>query len=318
MACDAPISIRYNPPLKDGKGGLIYSFPADCGKCLKCLSKRKAQWSFRLTEEKRESFSSYFVTLTYDDKHLPWGDGVPSIDKNDHFEFIKKLKQLESEKILSARKAISWEELERRRNNVRENRKLAYYGIYEYGDQNARPHAHYLLFNVRDIDNIRLAWSNYLPFAEEQPETIKYKGIIQIDADVNVNNIDYVLKYMVKLHSSDDYEDKSREVSFMSKGIGLCAADSQFTRSIQRVDNNQVVNARGVKIPLPRYYRKKFLPENIAKAKNQYIADEVQSQTVLQDNAFILAGHNPEKIRLDGKETRMSLLKNRSKRDLKQ
>jgi len=107
MACDSPISIKYNPPISDGKGGFIYYFPADCGKCFNCLKKRKQQWSFRLTEQMRESFSAYFVTLTYNDDNLPWSDYASTANVEDHKNFIKKLKKLETKKELNKRKEVS-------------------------------------------------------------------------------------------------------------------------------------------------------------------------------------------------------------------
>lgn len=285
----------------DGKGGLIYWFPADCGKCLKCLIKRKAQWSFRLTEEKRVSFSSYFVTLTYDEKHVPHGGDALSIDKNDHTAFIKVLKELETPRALKARQTISIEEHERKARKIKETGKFKYYGAYEYGDQFDRPHGHYILFNIRDTNNISLSWN---------------KGRIDIDPDVNVNNIDYVLKYMIKDHSNIDYENKQREVSFMSKGIGLAAADRQFRTSIKRIDKNQVVNSRGAKIPIPRYYRKKFLSDREREAKNQYIADQVEQTRISKQASDLKRGINTDKQELQQKEVRQNLLKSRQKRML--
>lgn len=287
--------------MPDGKGGLIYWFPADCGKCLKCLVKRKAQWGYRLTEENRVSFSSYFVTLTYDDKNVPHGDGTLSINKNDHTEFITNLKELESPKALEVRKAISIEEHERKERKIEEVGKLKYYGVYEYGDQLGRPHAHYIIFNVRDSNNIATAWA---------------KGNIDVDPDVNVNNIDYVLKYMIKDHSNVDYEHKQKEVSFMSKGIGLCAADHNFQRSIKRVDQNQVINQRGRKIPIPRYYRKKFLSDEARLAKNQYIAAELIRQRISEQASDLVYGINREVEDLKSKKVRLHMLKTRQKRNV--
>jgi len=287
--------------MPDGKGGLIYSFPADCGKCLKCLVKRKAQWSFRITEEKRASFSSYFVTLTYNDQNVPHGNGVLTINKDDHAEFIKNLKELESPKALKIREHISIEEYERKKRKIPEKGKIKYYGVYEYGDKTSRPHGHYLLFNIRDINNIALSWN---------------KGKIDIDPDVNVNNIDYVLKYMIKDHSGVEYENRQKEVSFMSKGIGLCAADNQFKRSIKRVEANQVFNERGAKIPLPRYYRKKFLSDSERLRKNQFIADELDKKRMAEQASDLKRGENTDLKELRAKEVRAHLLKSRIKRNV--
>ncbi|WNK13962.1 MAG: replication initiator protein [Microvirus sp.] len=298
MACDAPLSIRYNPPLDDGKGGRIYCFPADCGKCIKCLTKRKAAWSFRIAEEARKGFSATFVTLTYEDKYLTMGDHGPTINKQDHFTFIKKLKELEKSKVLELRPYISQEELHRKSYGIKEEGKLAYYGISEYGDRLGRPHWHYILINVRDYNNIALAW----PY-----------GLIHID-ECNMNTIDYVLKYMIKENKNN--ESKAKEVSFMSKGIGLSAMDSEFEKFIQAPDANHIINGRGAKIALPRYYRKKFCSSDVRAAKGAYIAEAIQQKEAKQDTTYSELKLNPDEVRLQGKENRLNLLKNRSKRTM--
>jgi len=316
MACDAPITIKYKEPIPDGKGGFIWTFPADCGKCLKCLIKRKAQWSFRLVEQKRVSFSSYFVTLTYDDKNLPLGDCGGTINKNDHFEFIKNLKKLEKDKYLKQREYISIEEFGRKNAKVKgeKSQRLAYYGVYEYGDRFSRPHGHYILFNVRDISNIDLAWTTFVRDNADKSglEIGDPKGRVQID-ECNVNTIDYVLKYMVKDHSSFKFDDRQKEVSFMSKGLGITYVDDDFIKYINRVDANQVMNSRGSIIPLPRYYRKKFINEENVEAKNRYIAEEIEKQTKKEEKKY---GSDYDRLIKESKDRRLYLMKMRQKRNV--
>lgn len=301
MACDSPISIKYDPPISDGKGGWIYYFPADCGKCYNCLKKRKQQWSFRMSEELRRSFSAYFITLTFEGQivDLPWVDY--------HKEFIKNLKFLEDDKQLAKREEISYEELQRQRNNVShmeetwdkegnkslQRAKLRYYGTIEFGDKTGRPHFHYILYNVIDRSNIALAWG---------------RGIVHID-EANVNTIDYTLKYMMKDHDGQ----KNRERSWMSKGLGLHALTDEQKRHIQAPEANNVINTRGRKVGLPRYYRKKFLSEEQNEAKARYIADKVKidQEKKEKEHGPKLGAHE-----LSGKNARRAILLNRKKRDL--
>lgn len=296
MACDSPITIRYKEPIPDDKGGFIWSFPADCGKCLKCLTKRKAQWSFRMSEEQRVSFSSYFVTLTYEDKFLPWGDGVPTVNKQDHKDFIKNLKHYEQKKLLHKRTYVSAEEMERKKNNIKEIGKLKYYGVSEYGDRFGRSHWHYILFNIVDTESIILAWG---------------KGKVQID-ECNVNTIDYVLKYMVKDHTGQDYEGREKEKSFMSKGLGIHVADEEFVNYINRVNGNTVVNVRGSEIPLPRYYRKKFVREENMQGKIKHISEQVQETEKREERKY---GKDYDRKVALSKDRRNHLLKTRNKRN---
>lgn len=225
-------------------------------------------------------------------------DGL-TINKNDHKSFIHELKKLESPKALKIRKEISLEEYERRERNIKEIGKLTYYGVHEYGDQLGRPHAHYLLFNVRDCNNIALAWA---------------KGIVDVDPDVNQNNIDYVLKYMVKDHSCKNYENREKEVSFMSKGIGATAADPDFLRYIKKPEATQVGTSRGNKIALPRYYKKKFLTEDEKDRKNQYIAAQMRKNAEEVELGYRLRGVSQSVSELKQKQARFNELKSKANR----
>lgn len=300
MACDNPITIKFDPPVPDGKGGVMWSFPADCGKCLKCLIKRKAQWSYRMTEEQRNSFSSCMVTLTYNNENVSFGEKGHCINKNDHFEFIKSLKELESKKELSKREMVSMEEITRKANGTRETGKLKYYGVSEYGDTTFRPHWHYILFNVRDFNNIALSWG---------------RGKVQLD-ECNVNTIDYVLKYMLKESSNTHKDLHQKEVSFMSKGIGVSLADKEFINYIGRKDANFVLNTRGTKIPLPRYFRKKFLTEDQRQAKAVYISEAIRDKEVCERKNYEDQGRNYDLSKVQAIEQRQHLLKNRQKRNV--
>jgi len=299
MACDSPLSIKYNPPIPSSSGGLIYYFPADCGKCLPCLIKRKAQWSYRMVEEMRISSSAYFVTLTYEEKNVPWAEEGYTVNKNDHFAFIKELKRLEKPKQLKQRNYISEHELYKFRTGQSSGQKLKYYGISEYGDRLGRPHWHYILFNVRDIDNIRSAWA---------------LGRVQVD-DCNINTIDYVLKYMVKDHSGNTHIERERELSFMSKGLGLNIADQQFQQHIKQEHANQVLNQRGSKVALPRYYRKKFLTEAERLKKGTYIAKQMADNKERRESDQQQLGLNPDLEAKLLKDHRNQLLKSRQKRN---
>jgi len=321
MECDAPLSIKLNPPRPDGKGGLIHYFPAGCGKCLPCLMRRKAQWSFRIQAEARQAFSAYFVTLTYDDKHVPIGDYKLSGNKLDHKLFIQNLRKLEKPEVLRTRSLGSYAELQRKLSGQSEDGGLKYYGVIEYGEQFGRPHFHYILLNIRDTNNINLAWTNKPIKVYKKngyiPEGIGDSfGRIQVD-DCNVNTIDYVLKYMIKDHEKQDYEGKQEEVSFMSKGFGLSLVDDEFINFIKQPENNLVVNDRGSRIGLPRYYRKLFLSESENNRKIVFIKTTTQNQKSKDEDALRRLGKNPELIQKQAKDMRHRTLSKNKQRELK-
>ena len=95
-----------------------------CGQCLGCKIVRKKTWKHRILLEAKEHVQSAFVTLTYEDEHLPKGG---TLDPKDIKLFLYKL-----------RKNVSKEY----------GKKIRYYFIGEYGDQNERPHYHAAIFGI--------------------------------------------------------------------------------------------------------------------------------------------------------------------------
>jgi len=316
VECDNPYYVRFPiPKVEDGKP--IYGFGAGCGKCLVCLKKRKSAWSFRLQEEQLDSFSSAFVTLTYNDRFLPFGETGPTGNKQDHFHFIKWLKYYEKDLRLKRRGSISEGELERKRLGIKEDKPLKYYGIIEYGDQFNRPHMHYIIYNVKDWENIKLAWSSQVKQGSKYYPG-ESMGRIEVD-ECNVNTIDYVLKYITKHDPQDgDFEDKEKELSFMSKGLGAGFINPGSLRYIQQPHGNQVVNQRGNKTALPRYFNKKYLTEAQRNKKSAYIRREVEEKKETDYNNAVRRGLSPDKLEAQGKSARFKTQISRTKnRDLK-
>jgi len=158
---------------------------------------------------------------------------------------------------------------------------------------------HYILFNVNDVDNISTAWG---------------MGRVQVD-ECNVNTIDYVLKYMVKTPEDKYYDDKQSEKAFMSKGLGLNALDKEQIKYIKTPEGNILVNTRGNKVGLPRYYRKKYLTEDEILKKNQYIADNIAKQGNEEEKAAKLYNVDIGTLKHNAKIARYNTLTKRLKRN---
>ena len=146
--CLAPVKIKNPHKYKGnqfasekGKGVQLpkYLLPSTdyitvpCGKCSEC---RDTYYNSILQRAIIESFSSYiyFITLTYDNEH------IPSIE-------------LEGEKFLYANYDHIQGMFKRFRNldNI-DGREFRYLSVNEYGDHNHRPHFHLLLF-VSKLEN---------------------------------------------------------------------------------------------------------------------------------------------------------------------
>jgi len=145
MRCISPLRLRINGTLQD----------VPCGKCNFCLMSRRADWTFRISQEAKLHVLQDFVTLTYDDDHLPFlmedGSTVVGVDKvigsvgltfqaslmkSDLQNFMKRLRKLVSPA------------------------KLRYYAVGEYGTRGGRPHYHIILFGLPKHVDLAQVWGN--------------------------------------------------------------------------------------------------------------------------------------------------------------
>lgn len=101
-----------------------------CGVCDECYKKRVKEWSIRILNETKYHNENYFVTMTYDDAHLPRNN---SLDKKRVQTFFKSLKK----------------------HITRDypDQKIKYYCVGEYGEGQGQreylnPHYHFIGFNL--------------------------------------------------------------------------------------------------------------------------------------------------------------------------
>lgn len=128
-----------------------------CGKCNLCLAARRADWTFRIRQELKDSISAFFLTLTYDDSSIPFSpSGNPTLLKEDYQKFMKRLRKLS-------------------KNTLR------YYCVGEYGTVTNRPHYHALIFNLEPTVDVHRVWS---------------KGHV-VRGTVTPASIHYVTKYVI-------------------------------------------------------------------------------------------------------------------------
>lgn len=111
-----------------------------CGKCIGCRLEYSRQWANRCMLELQYHDSAYFVTLTYDDYHIPisyypdeeTGEALESFTlcKRDFQLFMKRL-----------RKRFS-------------DQQIRFFACGEYGPSTFRPHYHVILFGLKLPDLI--------------------------------------------------------------------------------------------------------------------------------------------------------------------
>lgn len=199
-----------------------------CGKCEACRSKKMGEWVFRLKQELKYSSDAHFITLTYDEEHLP-SDG--SLNKVDCQLFLKRF-----------RKRI-------------EPYKIRYFLVGEYGSETHRPHYHMLLFNYpKEYDlhtDLLNSWN---------------AGLVHIGS-VTGQSISYCVKYLYKINDLPVDLEPHFMLCSRNPGIGSDFLTSEQRAYLTSPSlPNRVVDDGVTKI-LPRYYRDKLDLDFFQKAK---------------------------------------------------
>lgn len=217
-----------------------------CGKCEACLTRRRSQWTFRLKQELKDAVSAYFITLTYDEEHLPIHrkSGLAYVSKRDCQNFLKRL-----------RASIY-------------PFKIRYFLVSEYGPNNFRPHYHMILFDFphelkNKLDEIlESAWNN---------------GFIRVDP-VNSARIHYVTGYCLDNSLYPKNLDKVFMLCSRRPAIG-----HRFLYSVGIVDycsSNETdllpveQNGNIFKVKIPRYYA------------DRLFSDDLKQQITFKNNKF--------------------------------
>lgn len=217
MDCLYPIKVENK---RYGIDPSAYQFNVvPCGRCEACLRRRQQEWLVRLIKHQEKSWYSCFVTLTYDDEHLPEGMNV---NKKDVQDYHKRLRALLGEE---------------------RSKEFKYYLVSEYGSDTLRPHYHAVYFGVdqRDADTIQRAWQN---------------GFVKVDA-VTEGRIAYVTGYVIeKLFTPPD---RIPVFNLISKNLGKCYLDGNANwHSDAPILERTFIPHHGKKMVMPRYYKERL------------------------------------------------------------
>lgn len=208
-----------------------------CGRCYPCTMRRVSGWSFRLMQEDKRSYSSAFVTLTYNTNYIPiTKKGFKTLRKTDLQSFFKRLRYYEKEIRFTT--------------DSRNNCPIRYYACGEYGSKHSRPHYHIILFNA-SVEAIEKAWT-----IEGKPIGDIYHGY------VSEASVGYCLKYINKpskipMHKNDD---RQKEFALMSKRLGDNYINNRTKKwHISNLQERCYLPLKdGKKASIPRYYKDKL------------------------------------------------------------
>lgn len=244
----------FNPP---GTTGL---FP--CRDCLPCRLARRRLWQTRIYLESCCHRDNTFLTLTYDDDHLPHhGTLVPA----DYQKFLKRV-----------RKSIS-------------PSTLRYYFVGEYGDISQRPHYHAAIFGLPPS----------FPYSDFWDKGFVYPGILTPESAQYVAG--YVMKKLTK-PDHPDLNGRFPEFARMSlkPGIGALAVDSLNSSTAPHMPFDVPTSFRvnGKNTPIGPYLIRKlrearFTPDEIENIKTVNRRDRHEEMLILHPDAL----YHPQGIR---------------------
>lgn len=251
MRCKYPISPRGQP--------------VQCGKCNFCLSNNRADWTLRLKQELKQHASAVFITLTYSNENLLYGDSeLPTLNKFDLRKFIKAIRNYER-KIPKSN---------RHRSTVR------YYACGEYGSETERPHYHAIMFGLQmqTINKLPILWG---------------LGRIHI-GQVSGASIHYVTKYVINRYKK--YEGRQKPFNAISNRSGGLGKNYLINAAIH-VKNAQtfIRNSEGIQ-RLPRYYKERIFLDQEQKAMIYENVDR-ELRKKYQDEIKRLAKIHPHPVR---------------------
>lgn len=183
----------------------------------------------RIMHEAQMHDRNCFITLTYDDEHMP-EDG--SVDVRDWQLFAKRLRQ--------------------------EKGKFRYFHCGEYGTDLGRPHYHACLFGLDfRADRVRVKKSDSGADVDRSPdlERIWGKGICAV-GNLEMGSALYVAKYVTKKITGSEagahYGDRRPEYCSMSRRPGL--GRSWFDQFASDVFPSDECVVEGKRYPVPEFY----------------------------------------------------------------
>lgn len=203
-----------------------------CGQCIGCRLERSRRWAVRLMHEASLHERNSFITLTYDQEHVP-KDG--SLKVRDFQLFMKKLRRGSSGP-------------------------LRFFHCGEYGEKTGRPHYHVCLFGENFSDD-RNGWSitkqgNPL-FTSKRLSEVWGNGQAFI-GELTFESAAYVARYCLKKVTGEKaeahYQGRRPEYVTMSRRPGI--GQGWFQKWAREVYPSDSVVMRGREMLPPPYYDK--------------------------------------------------------------
>ncbi len=230
-----------------------------CGKCIGCRLQQSREWATRIMLEAQDHETNLFVTLTYDDDHIPELDFVKAVDPDTGEVLETGVLQTLCKRDLQL--------FNKRLRKHYSDQKIRFFACGEYGDQTARPHYHVIYFglNVDDLKFFKMSRLGDKYFISDTLTRLWGNGHVLV-AGVTWESAAYVARYVTKKFSGDLakywYDDIGLTAPFtvMSRRPGI--ASNYFDNNaadLLKFDGGVISTKKGAKIyPNPRYFKRKL------------------------------------------------------------
>jgi len=251
-----PVNGKYIIVWNPAQSSRLVPITLPCQQCSGCRLERSRQWAIRCMHEAKLHLQNTFITLTYDDEHLP---DLSSLEHSHFQEFMKCLR----ERLRYAQKKQGLTKAQRKANGVR------YYMCGEYGETFGRPHFHACLFNYDFPD--KKPWKkikgNQL-YTSSLLQSLWPHGFSSIGS-LTFESAAYVARYIMKkrtgasaaehyeiLDAYGEYHQRKPEYTKMSLKPGI--AKNWLLKNLTDVYPSDSVILRGNEVKPPKYYDKIF------------------------------------------------------------
>jgi len=299
VPCYSPLQAYYSRSLNaSGKRPIVFSLreaqddrliQVPCGQCIGCKLERSRQWAIRCVHEASLYENNCFLTLTYNDQHLPPSNSLQPT----HFQkFMKRFRKHHGP-------------------NIR------FFHCGEYGERYKRPHYHACIFNFdfndKEIFKYEKTTETFL-YTSKALEKLWPFGFSTV-GELTFESAAYVARYvtkkitgkneLLKLFTYTDFDTATGEVlneripeyTTMSRrpGIGKPWLDKYLTD----VYPHDFVVLKGKKMRPPKYY------DNQLQKADPFEHDHIKERRTENAKAH---GENNTAQRLDVRE-KLQLLK---------
>lgn len=241
-----------------------------CSTCLGCRTDRATHWANRCTHEAAIHDHNSFITLTYDDEHLPAEGHLQPRDLQLFFKRLRKHAAGDTTTI-----------------NRNPGRNIRYFACGEYGEASNRPHYHALIFNGAFSDQRKIGKDL---FTSDTLSVVWPEGQHTIGACTPASAA-YIAQYGLKKQGSGNHDRDGvwRPAPFLRMSLKPAIGAEWLKQYHDDLRHGYVVE-KGRKHPIPRYYRDKI------KSEYPELQDYVEQQ-LAEHRLQVSDKKSPERLR---------------------